>query len=184
MKWTVAELLKYRNETMMFDKHVDLAQDLKKADPEIRKASLIHVEGRADVDTNKASFHLHISGTLTLPCARTLVDVNYPLDIHSVETFLLKPLDYDHQEDEDIHEVEGGVIDLTPVVYELVLLDVPIQVISPEAENDLSMPQGPDWKVMTEEQLFEARDREKKKVDPRLADLAKLLPKNENENQK
>ncbi|RWR08207.1 YceD family protein [Siminovitchia fortis] len=184
MKWTIAELHKYEYKAMTFDKTIDLAEELKKADPEIRAVSPIRVQGRADVDSHKVAFHLHITGTFTLPCSRTLADVEYPFDIHSIETFLLKPLDYEVDENEEIHEVEGGVIDLKPVVYELVLLEVPIQVFSPEAEKDASLPSGHDWEVMTEDQLYEAREREKEKIDPRLADLAKLLQKDEDEKQK
>lgn len=184
MKWTVAELHKYQYEAMMFDKTIDLAEELKKADPEIRGVSPIRVQGRADIDSHKVAFHLHISGIFTLPCSRTLEDVEYPIDIHSIETFLLKPLNYEVDEDEEIHEIVGGVIDLKPVVYELVLLEIPIQVFSPEAKENASLPSGKDWEVLTEEQLIEARECEKQKVDPRLADLAKLLQKDKDENQK
>ncbi len=184
MKWTVAELHKYQYEAMTFDKTINLAEELKKADPEIRKVSPIRVKGRADVDSHKVAFHLHITGTFTLPCSRTLADVEYPFDIHSIETFLLKPLDYEVDENEEIHRIVGGVVDLGPIVYELVLLEIPIQVFSPEAEEDSSLPSGRDWEVMTEDQLYEAREREKKKVDPRLADLAKLFPTDEDEKQR
>lgn len=183
MKWNVAELHKYQYEAMTFDRTIDLADELKKADPEIRGVSPIRVQGRADVDSHKVAFHLHITGTFILPCSRTLADVKYPFDIHSIETYLLKSLDYQVDEDEEIHEVVGGVIDLKPVVYELVLLEVPIQVFSPEAEESSSLPSGQDWEVMTEEQLYEAKEREKHKIDPRLADLAKLLQKDEDEKQ-
>ncbi len=184
MKWTVAELHKYKYEAMTFDKTVDLAEGLKKVDSEIREVSPIRVQGRVDVDPDKAAFHLHITGTFILPCSRTLADVEYPFDIHSIETFSLNPLNYQVDEDEEIHEIVGGVVDLKPVVHELVLLEIPIQVFSPEAEESSSLPSGQDWKVLTEDQLYEAREHEKKKVDPRLADLAKLLQKDEDEKQR
>ncbi|GIN91478.1 YceD family protein [Siminovitchia terrae] len=184
MKWTVAELHKYQYEAMTFDKTIDLAEELKKADSEIREVSPIRVQGRADVDSDKAAFHLHITGAFILPCSRTLADVEYPFDIHSIETFSLNPLNYQVDENEEIHEIVGGVIDLKPVVHELVLLEVPIQVFSPEVEESSSLPSGQDWKVLTEDQLYEAREREKKKIDPRLADLAKLLQKDEDEKQR
>lgn len=184
MRWNVAELHKFKYEAMNFDKTIDLAEELKKADPEIRGVSPIHVKGRADVDSHKVSFHLHITGSFILPCSRTLVDVEYPFNIHSVETYLLKPMSFEEDEDQELHEVQGGVIDLTPVVFELVLLEVPIQVFSPEAKEDSAMPSGQNWEVVTEDQLQEAREREKEKVDPRLADLAKLLQKDEDEKQR
>lgn len=81
------------------------------------------------------TFDLHVEGTLVLPCARTLVDVHYPVDLKSTETFLLEPSDYEGAEDEEVHVAENEVIDLIPVMKELILLDIPMQVFSEEAKK-------------------------------------------------
>lgn len=183
MKWTIQELHKLQYESLTFDESIDLSAQLQQADQDIRDASPIRVEGRADIDSHKASFHLHITGTLILPCSRTLADVEYPVDIHSTETYLLKEYDMEDVEDAEtyVHHVHGGIIDLEPVVYELLLLEVPMQVVSPKATDASSLPAGQDWEVLTEDQFLKAKAREKEKVDPRLADLAKLLDNKEDE---
>lgn len=130
----------------------------------------MHITGRADIDSSKVSFHLKIRGHLVLPCSRTLVDVNYPIDVETTETFLLKGLDY--ETDEEVHQVKGDVIDLKPVLQEILLLEVPIQVFCDEGSSEEGAPQsGKDWEVIHEQK--------KDKIDPRLAGLAKLFDQND-----
>jgi len=172
MKWTVIQLQKFRDVELEIDKKVDVSKDLKERDPEIRDASPIHVTGKAHIDSQKAVFHLHLTGNLILPCSRTLVDVTYPIDIQSTETFILKPFEYSPSEEEEIHEPYEGMVDLLPVIEELILLEVPMQVISEDAKNKETLQAGQDWEVMTEDQF---KQQSHIKIDPRLAGLAALL---------
>ncbi|MBS4203893.1 YceD family protein [Lederbergia citrea] len=179
MKWTVIQLQKFRNNAMKIDDYIEVAADLRQRDPEIRGASPIHVTGKADIDSQKVTFHLHLTGTLILPCSRTLADVEYPINIRSIETFMLKPLEYDLEELEEIHDVQGGIIDLMPIIQELLLLEVPMQVYCEAEITDPALQTGKDWEVMTEEQFELEQQQQKKKVDPRLAGLAELLKSDE-----
>lgn len=177
MKWTVVQLRKFRDDGMEINQTVKVTEDLMKRDPEIRGVSPIHVVGNAEIGSQNATFHLHLTGKLILPCSRTLVDVEYPIDIRSTETFILNPLENNLSESEEIHEAVGGIVDLLPVVEELLLLEIPLQVFSEEALNDKMFQAGQDWKVLTEEQYrFE---QQKEKIDPRLAGLANLLKNKE-----
>ena len=165
MKWTLSQLQKHRRKEFPIDEIVNL-DEIKKIDPTIREVSPMHIKGRADIDSSKVTFHLNIEGHLILPCSRTLVDVNYPIDVETTETFLLKGLEY--ETDEEVHQVKGDVIDLTPVLQEILLLEVPIQVFCDEGSSEEGAPQsGKDWEVIHEVK--------KDKIDPRLAGLAKLL---------
>lgn len=177
MKWTVAELHKYQHDVMELDETINVNKVLQKENPDIRDVSPVHVKGIADIDARKVTFHLVITGTFILPCSRTLADARYPFRISSAETFLLNPALY-NDEAEMTHVVEGGVVDLMPVIYELLLLEVPMQIFSEEAQANTKLPAGKGWEVLTEEQLAKAREQEKEKVDPRLAGLAKLLEEN------
>ncbi|TKC18557.1 YceD family protein [Robertmurraya kyonggiensis] len=169
MKWTLSQLQKYRSKDYPIDEVVNL-DEIKEIDPNIREVSPIHITGRADIDSSKVTFHLKIEGHLVLPCSRTLVDVNYPIDVETTETFLLKGLDYETEE--EVHQVKGEVIDLEPVLQEILLLEVPIQVFADEGSSEKGAPQsGNDWEV-----IFEQK---KDKIDPRLAGLAKLLDQND-----
>ncbi|MCR2820828.1 YceD family protein [Lederbergia panacisoli] len=175
MRWTVLQLQNLRDVELEIDKKVDVSKDLKHRDAEIRDASPIHVTGTAHVDSQKVVFQLHLTGHLILPCSRTLVDVTYPIDIHSTETFILKPLGFEYSpgEEEDIHGPDEGVVDLIPVIEELILLEIPMQVFCEDAKNKEKLQSGQDWEVMTEDQF--KLEQQRPKVDPRLAGLAALL---------
>ncbi|WP_243289985.1 YceD family protein [Bacillus sp. FJAT-47783] len=167
MKWSVNELFKLQEKGLVIDESYEL-NELVSSHPDLRKISPIHVKGKADISSLKVTFHLTLTGVMTLPCARTLVDVEYPFTIQTVETFLLKPSDYEI-EDENTHSIQGDVVDLSPVIRELVLLEVPLQVFSEHAAPQ----EGNDWKIVSEEE-------QKNKIDPRLAGLAKFFEQDDN----
>lgn len=166
MKWTLSQLSKYRSKDFPIDESI-IVDDIKEVDHTIREVSPMHITGRADIDSTKVTFHLKINGHLILPCSRTLVDVNYPINVETTETFLLKDLDYESEE--EVHQVKGDVIDLYPVIKEILLLEVPMQVYCDDNSSEEGAPQsGHDWEVIEEQE-------QTKKVDPRLAGLAKFF---------
>ncbi|WP_071459340.1 YceD family protein [Bacillus massilinigeriensis] len=165
MKWTISQLQKYRNKEFTIDETVR-ADEIKETDSSIRSVSPMHITGRADISARKVTFHLHIEGYLILPCSRTLVDVNYPVDVRTTEIFLLNGSEYETEE--EVHQVKGDVIDVMPVIREILLLEVPIQVFCEDDSNQEGAPQsGKDWEVVHEVK--------KEKVDPRLAGLANFF---------
>lgn len=169
LKWTVSQLQKYRNKDFLINETVQM-DDIKKDDPTIRSVSPIQITGRGDISSTKITFHLTIEGFLVLPCSRTLVDVNYPIHVETTETFLLFGADY--EPDEEVHRVNGDVIDLFPVIREILLLEIPMQVFCDDVPGEKGAPQsGKDWEVITEQEHQE-------KIDPRLADLAKFFDNN------
>ncbi|MBY0120812.1 DUF177 domain-containing protein [Bacillus sp. S/N-304-OC-R1] len=162
MKWTLSQLQKQRNKEMLIDEIVDVSEITTK-ESTIRDASPMRITGRADIDSAKVSFHLKIEGNLVLPCSRTLVDVSYPINVETTETFLLKGLDY--EADEEVHQVIGDVIDLMPVIHEILILEVPMQVFCEDSSEEGAPQSGKDWEVIQEQD-------KKDTIDPRLAGLA------------
>ncbi|GIN74388.1 DNA-binding protein [Bacillus sp. J14TS2] len=178
MKWTVSQLRNLRDTEEEINQKVDIKNELMNRNPDIREASLIEVKGNIQVDSERATFHLQLNGHLVLPCSRTLVDTDYPIDIFSTEVFSLQRSEVPGEDiDEFVHEPENGVVDLLPVIEELILVDIPIQVFSEEALASAKQ-SGKDWNVMTEDE-YEAEKQKNKKVDPRLAGLAALLENEE-----
>ncbi|QPC46238.1 YceD family protein [Mangrovibacillus cuniculi] len=180
MKWSTVQLQKYRDKGIAIDEHIHIANEMKALNPEILDVSPLHVKGRGDVSADSVSFHLTIEGTLVLPCSRTLVDVNVPVHVETRETFLLKTSMFDEDmidRQEELHEVKGETVDLLPIIREILLLEIPMQVFSEEAKRSDSLPSGQDWEVMTEEERETALEEEEPKVDPRLAGLAGLFNK-------
>lgn len=170
LKWTLSQLQKYRNKEFLIDEIVRF-DELMQDDSNIRDVSPMHITGRVYIDPSKVTFHLKINGYLILPCSRTLVDVKFPINVETTETFLLQ--DTVFETDEEAHQVKGDVIDLKPVIREILLLEVPMQVFCDDdvVSEDAAPQSGKDWEVIHEES-------ESGKIDPRLAGLAKFFDKN------
>ncbi|MEH7375742.1 YceD family protein [Neobacillus drentensis] len=169
MKWTLSQLQKYRNKDFMIDEMVRV-DEIKQDDPTIREVSPMHITGRGDIDSTKVTFHLKIEGYLILPCSRTLVDVKLPINVETTETFLLQGSVYETEE--EAYQVNSDVIDVMPILREILLLEVPMQVFCDDVNHEDAAPQsGKDWEVVHEE------DRSKK-MDPRFAGLAKFFDEN------
>jgi uncharacterized protein len=170
LKWTISQLQKYRNKELPIDEMVQVSE-VKQLEPSIRDVSPMHISGRADIGSTRVTFHLKIEGHLILPCSRTLVDVHYPISVETTETFLFNGSDYEFEE--EVHQVKGDVIDLLPVIQEILILEVPLQVFCEDDKTGEGAPQsGSDWEVIQERE-------QTNKVDPRLADLAKFFNQND-----
>ena len=174
MKWSINQLQRYRQGDMPFDETVNL-DSVKKRNPDIRDITPIHVTGSCTIGSTKLTCRFRLEGTMTLPCSRTWEDVAFPFSIESIERF-----SWDETElatDDEIHPVSGDFVDLTPVLEELVLLEIPLQVYSDDAE-EVKTVEGKGWSYATDEE-YNARLQEERetKVDPRLAGLANLFEK-------
>jgi uncharacterized protein len=168
LKWTLSQLQKYRNKDFSIDE-ITRVDEIKEVDPTIREVSPMHVTGRGDIDSTKVTFHLKIEGHLILPCSRTLVDVLLPINVETTETFLLQ--DSIYETEEEVYRVKDDMIDLMPIIKEILLLEVPMQVFCEDVDSEDAAPQsGKDWEVIHEED-------QSKKIDPRLAGLAKFFDK-------
>jgi len=170
LKWTINQLNQLAaRKDLMIDEVVDVT-DLMELEKSIRDISPVKVTGRADLSSTKASFHLTISGSMILPCSRTLVDVKFPFEIKTTETFLLRQTsEFDLDSNDDVHQVEGEVIDLLPLIKENILIEIPMQIFCDDSNSKDAAPQsGQGWEVITE-------DDKKNKIDPRLAGLAKFF---------
>jgi uncharacterized protein len=169
LKWTLSQLQKYRNKDFIIDEIVRV-DEIKQVDPTIREVSPMHITGRGDIDSTKVTFHFKIEGYLILPCSRTLVDVKLPINVETTETFLLHESVYEGEE--EAYQVKGDVVDVMPILREILLLEVPMQVFCEDINHEDAAPQsGKDWEVVNEED-------QSKKIDPRLAGLAKFFDEN------
>ncbi|WP_188622496.1 YceD family protein [Caldalkalibacillus thermarum] len=118
-----------------------------------------------------------VKGEYTLSCSRCLAELERSFNQSFEERFDLHPEQHRFNEDdeqEDIHPVHENMLDLTPYIEQQVLLSIPfIPACEDEASCRANMLQeGKDWSIAREEE-------QKEKVDPRLAELAKLLKKDQ-----
>lgn len=167
MKWSTHQLKKLQHKGLTLDEVIELSS-LKEINHEIREVSPVHVRGRMDYSAEKITFQLHLTGTLILPCSRSLVDVEFPFDIQTTETFYTSSNEMIDGAD-DYHLLAGDVLDLIPVIEDNILTEIPIQIFSDKPVTE-EMSQGQGWEVIAETEV-------KEKLDPRLAELAKFFDK-------
>jgi len=103
---------------------------------EIFKNSLGNIELNVDVD-----------GVMVLPCAITLKPVDYPFSIN-----ISGELEELFEEFDENQTNFQNTIDILPIIWENILMEIPMRVVSDEAKNtDINM-SGDGWKFVTEEE--------------------------------
>lgn len=151
-----------------FEDTVDMSE-IVELNNDVRKISPITVKAICTMEGDEIIFSLHIKGEMILPCARTLVDVLFPFDIHTDEVYSVSPYYSEEDAENEVHEVKGEVLDLTPQIRENILLEVPFRVFSDDQEAQENVPtEGQGWEIVTEE-------KEDDSIDPRMKKLEQLL---------
>lgn len=169
VKFTLGEIERNAvDERFVFDGVVDVSE-LETMNNDIRYIDSVHVDGVCTLQGERIIFSFTIKGEATLPCARTLVDVSYPIDIQVTEVFTTSPYYSEEDEKNEIHPVDGEVLDLTPYIMENILLEIPYRVFSKDAEaQENALKKGEGWEFFTEETY-------EKPIDPRMKKLGALL---------
>lgn len=161
MKWTKTELLR-DVQNVSFNEDVEIDSSAYQNDSGIISTKNVHVEGRGYIDDEDDRFYvdMHITGAMICPDAITNEAIEVPLDVESEETYVFEETDED-----GVRLVTSEVVDLLPAVIDAILLEVPLQVTEAEEGN---YPSGDGWQILTE---AEYQERQKDRIDPRLAEL-------------
>jgi len=172
MKFAISQIQKQAFQApFKIDDMVDVSE-LASLNNDIVRINPVHVTGQCDVQHGQFIFKLNIKGEMILPCARTLVDVPFPIDIQTREVFASTGLS---SEVEEIHPIDGEVLDLMPVIKENILLEIPFRVFSEDADAIAAAPSsGKGWELVT-------GGNTEPKIDPRLQKLQSLLKDRKNE---
>ncbi|MDL4841278.1 YceD family protein [Aquibacillus rhizosphaerae] len=173
MKFSVQKLIIAGSEPLDFEDYVDVSE-LVDMNNDIRKIDPVLVKGSATMQGNQITFNFSIEGTMILPCARTLVDVNYSFHVDAMEIFSTSS-HYTEEDESEIHPVDGEMLDLTPYIKENVLLEVPFRVFSEDKEvQENALTEGEGWELTS-------GNNTDNKIDPRLQKLQSLLEDNDEE---
>ena len=136
-------------------------EKIKEAD--LLDLSSVKINGRIYKDSlGDYIIDVMIEGIMTLPCAITLKPVKHEFKVNVCDNLytLLTEID------ENTKKVENS-IDILPIIWENILMEIPMKVVSDDAQ--LSNLEGNGWKLIT--------DKEEKKINPALASLNDLLKK-------
>ncbi|HLQ73970.1 MAG TPA: YceD family protein [Bacillota bacterium] len=173
MKFLLNEIKKYaHNKPYEFSRTLDISE-IKERNSEVQSIELVDVDGNCIIDGDEFIFSFTVTGQMVLPCARTLEDVIYPFETKEIEVFTGAGHLTDEQIEEEVHMIQGDVIDLRPCVVESVLLAIPFRVYSDEDVLKNALVEGDGWELTTDDEQDEASNEET--IDPRLKKLEQLL---------
>ena len=128
---------------------------------DIRNISNVNVEGIIYGDSLSLNLDINVKCNLTLICSVTLNDVDYPIDININEI-----IDTNDENNENFIKIINNTIDLLPIIWQNILVEVPIRVVSKDLKEENIY--GDGWKFITKEE-------ENKEIDPRLEKLKDFL---------
>lgn len=123
----------------------------------IRRLEEAKVKGFIIKIYEEYELNLEITGNMILPCSISLVDVLYPIKINIHENI---------DENEEYFKIIDNSLDIMPIVWQNIVVEIPMKVISPDVDHTLL--KGDGWKLSNEE------DKENE-LDPRLDKLRDLL---------
>lgn len=121
---------------------------------EIRKISPVKVSGYLSNNEEEYELDINITGTMVLPCARTLKDVDYPFNININEVI--------GENNDNSLEIIQNRLEIFPIIWQNILVDVPLRVLAPDAKEESL--EGDGWRLITQ-------DDKREEIDPRLAKL-------------
>lgn len=142
----ISELNNETKSVLDIDLSLDIPKD-KLSNTSIKDLENIHVTGKVSrIEDGVYHITIHITGKMILTCARSLEDVEYPLDI-----FIDKNVGNDEYE-EEIQVIYQNSLDILSIVWENIVLEVPLRVVKEDASF---ISEGNGWSLTDNETLDE-----------------------------
>ncbi|MBQ8292721.1 MAG: hypothetical protein IJ501_01185 [Bacilli bacterium] len=133
MKWSIAQLKKLTVNPYQFSLEFDYSEEVKEIE-DIQKINIALVEGtitRVDDELFKCQYHLQVE--LVLSCALTLEPVGYSMDLEQTDL-----IGYPNDENDDVIEITNNTIDMRNIVWDSILVNIPIRVVREDAYDILA----------------------------------------------
>lgn len=134
------DLFKLNNFNEVFiDEDISFAEEYY-IDSDIRDVKNFHVKGNIMIDYEDFIVtDLLLTGDLILPCAITLDDVLYPIEVKMEENI---------GKFEDFYNKNKNTLDILPFIWENIVTEVPIRVVK-EDIGDIKL-SGDGWEVVSD----------------------------------
>ena len=155
------DLLRLKNNV---DKTIEINEELEFQKDQLENTELLDLKDvKATGELKKDSMdditlYLNVTGTMYLPCALTLESVD-----HKFEFTIDDQLENVLEEVKNDKKIEN-TIDILPIIWENILMEIPMRVVSPNAKPEKL--KGDGWQFITEQ---------KGNVNPELEKLKDLL---------
>jgi len=158
VKWTKHELFALKEQELDFDSEISFPEI--PAHMGIRRLENIKVSGRLlyEKDTDHILAELTVRGTMIVPCAISMEDVDYAFVTDAELVY-----GFNQEEDPDVFLIPKEGLDLSEGILNAIWLEKPISLVKPGLK---SYPKGEGWEVMTEADYQKSKATE---IDPRLA---------------
>ena len=159
----LSKLITDLSDEIIIDDEIEIDKSYLK-NTDIKDISKIKVYGNIKPYQDNFELNINVKCTLILVCSISLKDVKYDIDIN------INDIIGESNEDvmfEENNKIINNTIDLIPIIWQNIILEVPLKVISPDVE--VKSLQGDGWKFITEEKV------ENKDIDPRLEKLKEFL---------
>lgn len=105
----------------------------------------VKINGNISKDSiNEYTIDVDVKGIMALPCAITLDPVDYPFNVKisgNLEEML-------QEINENSKKIENS-IDIFPIIWENILMEIPMKVVSEKAKN-IKL-EGDGWRLITDE---------------------------------
>lgn len=135
------DLFKLNNfNSVSIDENISIPEeyDLNKAG--IRRIENLHVSGTISIDyADEIVTDLTVTGDFILPCAVSLEDVLYPINVKIEENM---------GKFEDFYNKNKNTLDILPFIWENIVSEVPIRVVKDEYKNFKQSGNG--WEVISD----------------------------------
>ena len=142
----ISKLNNNTEEKLEIDESLEFSKD-KLKDTDIESLDNIKVKGFVSrIQDNVYHLSIHITGNMVLLCARSLEKVTYPLDI-----FVDKNIG-EVENDEEIQVIYQNSLDIFEIVWENIVLEVPLRVVKEDASF---ISEGNGWSLTDEDELKE-----------------------------
>ncbi len=140
----ISKLNNNTEEKLEIDETLEFSKD-KLKDTDIESLDNIRVKGFVSrIQDNVYHLSIHITGNMVLLCARSLEKVTYPLDI-----FVDKNIG-EVENDEEIQVIYQNSLDIFEIVWENIVLEVPLRVVKEDASF---ISEGNGWSLIDEDEL-------------------------------
>ena len=141
----IIDIVRLKNDIIEYievDEEITFSDELI-SETNIINLSTVHVYGEVYKSNDDYELDLTMEGVMTLPCSISLKPVTHEFSVKINENYF-----------ESIEEIQknskksNNTIDILPILWENILVEIPIRIISPDSEVVTS---GDGWKLITEE---------------------------------
>ncbi|WP_119325999.1 YceD family protein [Companilactobacillus musae] len=179
LNWDVQDVRRYKDKPFEFEEKLDLTKELKSRSEDVLEATPVEIKGQLFNDNGLVISDVKVKTTLKVPSTRSLLPVEFPVDIRINEAYNVENVEAEDLEDYNIVipiDDDNPTINIYESVIDNILLSIPSKILTKKEEQDNIMPSGKNWEVISEEDF--KKQKEEEHVNPEFAKLKNLFKDN------